>query len=70
MTSRLTGGVRAGRATQMSGSMAREAFLRGVLRAGVEHTLRLMAAERWPFWAAALVAQSELAILLHILEEA
>lgn len=46
----------------------REAFVRGVVGSAVEHTLRLMADHRWPLWAAALVARSELEIVLRLME--
>ena len=46
-----------------------ESFLRGVTGSSVEHTLRLMSAHGWPFWAAALVARSELEIVLRLMEE-
>ena len=45
-----------------------EAFLRGVGGSVVAHTLRLMAAHGWPLWAAALVARSELEIVLAAME--
>ena len=48
--------------------LAREAFLRGVTRSAVEHTLRLMAAHDYPLWAAALVARSEMEIMLRLME--
>ena len=47
---------------------ARESFVRGVLGSSAEHALLLMARRGWPFWAASLVALSELEIVLHLME--